>query len=455
MKKYFTSERTYLHLFSSASLFLISYSLFLISLSSCSVSKQVDKFAKQDIINKPGLTTAHVGISIYDPGAKKYLYNYDGDKYFIPASNTKIITCYAAMKYLGDSLVGAKIYNDDGNAYIFPTGDPTFLHPDFANQNVFNYLKFLKLFSVTFLYDSWQENALGSGWSWDDYNDDYMAERSAFPIYGNIFRIFGKEGGVHILPVLPNSYTYYGSNPDAYLSKAVRTKDSNNFTFEFNGKRNDTFHIPFVTFNGKSNEKILSDTLHVKIFPKTDFIPFEENDKSIVVIHSQPTDSLLKIMMHRSDNFYAEQSLLMVSNEMLGIMNDEKIIDTLLKTDFKDMPQKPSWVDGSGLSRYNLFTPQDFIFVLDKMRNEFSWNRITTIFASGGNGTLGGAFKNMGEKIYAKTGTLSNNASLSGYIITKKNKTLIFSVQVGNHVSSAGDIRNSVAEFLTSVIDKY
>ncbi len=38
------------------------------------------------------------------------LYNYQGDKYFVPASNTKIPTCYAAMKYLGDSLVGLK-YN--------------------------------------------------------------------------------------------------------------------------------------------------------------------------------------------------------------------------------------------------------------------------------------------------------------------------------------------------------
>ena len=51
-------------------------------------------------------------------------------------------------------------------------------------------------------------------------------------------------------------------------------------------------------------------------------------------------------MMHRSDNFYAEQSLLMVSEKLLGTMNDRKIIDTLLKSDYKDLPQKPGWVDG-------------------------------------------------------------------------------------------------------------
>ena len=40
--------------------------------------------------------------------------------------------------------------------------------------------------------------------------------------------------------------------------------------------------------------------------------------------------------MHRSDNFYAEQTLLMVSNELLGEMNEEKIIEKVLHTDLAD-----------------------------------------------------------------------------------------------------------------------
>jgi D-alanyl-D-alanine carboxypeptidase/D-alanyl-D-alanine-endopeptidase (penicillin-binding protein 4) len=153
-------------------------------------------------------------------------------------------------------------------------------------------------------------------------------------------------------------------------------------------------------------------------------------------------------MMHRSDNFFAEQSLLMVSNEVLSVMNDAKIIDTLLKTDLKDLPQKPRWVDGSGLSRYNLFTPQDFVFILNKMRTEFGMNRIKEIFPTGNEGTLTNYYKAENGHLFAKTGTLSGVVAISGFLYTKKNKLLIFSVLVNNHQASATAVRRAVEKFV-------
>jgi D-alanyl-D-alanine carboxypeptidase/D-alanyl-D-alanine-endopeptidase (penicillin-binding protein 4) len=95
-------------------------------------------------------------------------------------------------------------------------------------------------------------------------------------------------------------------------------------------------------------------------------------------------------MMHESDNLFAEQSLLMVSNEVLGVMDDVKIIDTLLKTDFADLPQKPRWVDGSGLSRYNLFTPKDFVVILHKMQTALAWTGSGACFLPVAKGLLKG-----------------------------------------------------------------
>jgi D-alanyl-D-alanine carboxypeptidase/D-alanyl-D-alanine-endopeptidase (penicillin-binding protein 4) len=160
-------------------------------------------------------------------------------------------------------------------------------------------------------------------------------------------------------------------------------------------------------------------------------------------------------MMHRSDNFFAEQCLLMVSNERLGLMNDEKIIDTLLKTDFKDLPQKPRWVDGSGLSRYNLFTPQDFVFILKKMKDEFPMDRIKEIFPTGGEGTIISYYKADSGFIYAKTGTLSGVVALSGYLYTKKGKLLIFSTLVNNHQASATTVRRAIERFIEGIRNKY
>jgi D-alanyl-D-alanine carboxypeptidase/D-alanyl-D-alanine-endopeptidase (penicillin-binding protein 4) len=136
-------------------------------------------------------------------------------------------------------------------------------------------------------------------------------------------------------------------------------------------------------------------------------------------------------------------------------MSDEKIIDTILKTDLKDLPQKPKWVDGSGLSRYNLFTPQDFVFILNKMKNEFGMERLKVIFPTGGKGTLTNYYVADSNYIYAKTGTLSGVAAISGFLYTKKGKQLIFSILVNNHQASGTDVRRAVEKFLQGVRNKY
>ena len=160
-------------------------------------------------------------------------------------------------------------------------------------------------------------------------------------------------------------------------------------------------------------------------------------------------------MMHNSDNFFAEQTLLMASNEHLGYMNDEAIIDTLLKTDLKDVPQQPRWVDGSGLSRYNLFTPQSFVYILNKMKNEFGLERLKVILPTGGQGTLKNYYTADSNFIYAKTGSMSNQVTLSGYLITKKNKLLIFSILINNEMGSAAIVRRAIERFIKGIRNNY
>ena len=159
--------------------------------------------------------------------------------------------------------------------------------------------------------------------------------------------------------------------------------------------------------------------------------------------------------MHRSDNFYAEQSLLLVSNQLFGSLDEKKLIDTILKSDFKSLPQVPKWVDGSGLSPYNNFSTRDFIAILLKMKEEFGMERLKTILPTGGTGTIKSYYLADSGFIFAKTGTLNGVVALSGFLNTKKNKSLVFSVLVNHHNSSATSIRKGVEEFIQDLRNNF
>jgi D-alanyl-D-alanine carboxypeptidase/D-alanyl-D-alanine-endopeptidase (penicillin-binding protein 4) len=464
------------------SLYLIPCSL--IMLASCSVSRQIAKEADAKLLKDTAVNTGFIGISIYDPSANKYLYNYNATKNFIPASNTKLFTLYAGMKYLGDSLTGIAYQNYSDTAInVFATGDPTFLHTDFTTQPVLNFLEKQK--RHIYLSGAFRDNPLGKGWAWDDYNDDYMAERSPFPIYGNTVKIsisgYSQMEKSFSAPQWVSTPAYFKDLLPAYFipdrKQLVLRKDSvelkkdlqrfyiqrgretNHFLLIQGGVTFSKTEIPFTTNGLQTAIAILNKDHHLNIsegrLSDNSLYPGIPDHLKVYKIKSQPSDSLFKPMMHRSDNFFAEQTLLMASNERLGYMDDNDMIDTLLTTDLKDVPQRPKWVDGSGLSRYNLFTPQAFIYILNKMRNEFGWNRLKTILPTGGEGTLKSFYKQDSGFIYAKTGTLSNNCSLSGFLLTKGGKWLIFSILANHYQTGATPIRQAVERFLSRLREKY
>jgi D-alanyl-D-alanine carboxypeptidase/D-alanyl-D-alanine-endopeptidase (penicillin-binding protein 4) len=399
------------------------------------------------------ISTGHIGISIYEPSTNTYWYNYNATKYFVPSSNTKLFTLYAGMKYLGDSLKGIKydmnIEEGDTVVFIYPTGDPTFLHPDFKKQPVFN---FLKKCTYIYIHSVQSETPWGKGWVWDDYLESFMVPRSAFPIYGNLINLkWINKDSVYINP----SFFSTGSAIATDLTNGFQLiKGINSNELDFVNGEDKKKEIPFInTFS--TTVGLLSDTLKNKhIGSGADYDEAMPSNVSTGYIYSQPTDSLFKPMMHRSDNFFAEQTLLMVSNERLGYMNDEDIIDTLLNNDLKEVPQKPKWVDGSGLSRYDLFTPQDFVYILNKIKDEFGLKRLEMILPTGNEGTLKNYYVKDSSFIYAKTGSMSNHFSISGLLVTKKNKTLIFSILVGDFMGSSTEVKRTIEAFLEDIREK-
>ena len=443
-------------------LLLLTLFLFMIS---CTTGQHIRKQPTEFLAGDSVFANAHLGVSVYDPAAGKFIFSYQDDKYFVPASNTKIMSCYAGMKYLDSVLVGLKYVQLDTALVLIPTGDPTFLHRDFPKQPVADFIRGLqgKTYMAT---NHWYDQALGYGWSWDDYSDYYMAERSAFPVYGNLIRWFQEKGKkenpsyagdtvdlfVYSEPEV-NGKVSFGKVEKGAAFNVIRDRDKNDFTIYEGREQHAEIDIPYVTHGIETGLQLMKDSLHTTVLPLGGNLQKYWFDASKPV-YSQELDSLLKPMMYNSDNFFADQILLMAGMKLTGELRTAKVIDTILKTDLSGFPDKPKWVDGSGLSRFNLFTPRDMIWVLDKMKKEFSWNRITGIFPTGGKGTLR-SYVGENGRLYAKTGTLTGVMALSGYVVTKKNRTLIFSVMVNNHTQPTRVIREKISSFLKYLIENY
>ncbi|HVS95717.1 MAG TPA: D-alanyl-D-alanine carboxypeptidase, partial [Puia sp.] len=417
------------------------------------------------LLGLPGLRPAQAGISLYDPATARYLFDYQGDKYFMPASNTKLFSLYAGLKYLGDSLPGIRYRMTDTALFIVPTGDPTLLHPAYPDQPVVRFLQ--RAGRNIYLSDNnWKDRALGRGWAWDDYNDDYMSERSPLPVYGNLIRwkFDSVSASFYSIPDIDWPVRF---SPDSSRRGFLVQRDFHDNAFEItegSGGRGEQ-DVPFITNGNASAALLLKDTIgqavHLqKLRGDRVVFPGAISLRDILfngmqVIHSRPVDSLFVPMMYNSDNFFAEQTLLMVSNELLGQMNDARIIDTLLKTDLKGLPQRPIWVDGCGLSRNDNFTPQDFIWLLDTMRKQFGLERMERILPTGGKGTLASYYHQDAGYIFAKTGSLSGVVALSGYLVTKKGHLMLFSILINNYTGSGVAVRRRMEQLIHRIRNTY
>lgn len=430
-------------------------------LLSCSTQKHIGKTASALLLRDSSLLQAHVGIAIQDPSNGTFLYRYQSDKLFTPASNTKILSCYAAMKYLPAQLPAAVVVDLDTALLIHPTGDPSFLHPDFNTHPFFDYLRAVNK-PLLINGGNMNSSALGSGWSWNDYSEYYMTERSAFPVYGNQIHWYQQKSK-------KENPTYPGDSIDIFMYsnpemdwpvqfgkpgngfRVKRDWNSNSFTLYEGKETSASASIPYITNGTTTGLLLLKDSLHKTIQVADKQTTKLAASKQGTTLYSQPTDSLLKTMMHRSDNFFADQTLLMVSHAQMGVLHEEAIINKILATDLAAMPQPARWVDGSGLSRYNQFSPEDMVYVLNTLKAEQDWERIKTIFPKAGTGTLSSFKKKEKDFIVAKSGSMSGVLCLSGYLYSKKGKWLTFSIMINNHNASGAVLRKKVEAFLEHV----
>ena len=403
------------------------------------------------IRESPVFSQHFTGFALYDPESTSILYQKDAFKYYTPASNTKLFTLYTALKVLGDSMPVLRYGVRDQLMYVQGTGNPLFLHPDFQENRqgweVLSQAKNLLLYSS----DNYRDDHFGPGWSWADYQYAYQVEKSALPMYGNFVR-FSRDSGQAAIQSSP-----------AYFSQFLRPdpkQGNGGYPRIFREEHGTWFYhnraaltgAPFlreVPFDQSENIvcALLEDTLGVRVMPAGE-IPGPLPVFS--TLYAPLPDTLLQRFMQESDNFLAEQLLLMCSEKLFGHLNTEAVIEYAKAQLLTGLPDTLNWADGSGLSRYNLFTPRTIVALLDRMYKEIPKERLFRILAVGGqSGTIRSWYAGSPEPyVFAKTGSLANQHCLSGYLLTKKGKTLIFSFMHNNFVGSSSQVRAEMQKVL-------
>lgn len=422
--------------------------------TSCSSSKVLTSQLDETLEEFPAFETGFTGIMIYDPVAKKVVYEHNSEKYFTPASNTKLFTFYTGLKILGDSAAGLEYVVKEDSLLFRGTGDPSFLYDKLESTRV---LDFLKTRNETLYYvpPIFREEHFGPGWSWDDYNYYYSVERSDMPVFGN-YATFTSTSEAEIPVAEPKFFSRFllkDSLATGDNFRVMRERDQNKFLYhQPAGAEKRSREVPFI-YSPQLVTELLSDTLQkpVKILPseKADF----SNSK---ILYSIPADSLYKRMLQVSDNFIAEQLLIMSSQVISDSLKTDIAIDYMQKNYLQDLPDEVIWVDGSGLSVYNKFTPRSVVKLLEKISEEVPQKRLFQLLPAGGeSGTIKNFYKAEEPYIFAKTGTISNVHALSGYLKTKSGKVLIFSFMNNNYTVPSAEIKAGMELILRNIYLNY
>ncbi len=393
---------------------------------------------------------SHTGLLVYDPHEKKTVFSYNANKHFTPASNTKLLTFYAATRMLGDSIPAMDFCQKSDTFFIRGTGGPTLLYPPFEGTELLTFLK-ESGHPLAFVKRRMTGGRFGAGWSWDDYPYYYSPEKSAFPIYGNL-AYFKKDSLHDFITVTPTLFE------DSLTVRQVSTVDG----YEINRSEfKNLFEIRFENTPFKMEDvapfryreelfiKMLSDTLQQPVILAT-----SSPGCLWKKYYSVPTDSMLRQMLIVSDNFLAEQTLLLVSDGLGDTLSTKNTINFIMENYLSGLKDEIYWVDGSGLSRYNQITPHALVVVLQKLYDEQPKKKLFDMLPSTGkSGTLRGAFFNLEGRIHAKTGSMRHVYNLSGFLETNSGKILIFSFMNNNFDVSFSELKREMEKVLTGFVN--
>ncbi|WP_128547402.1 D-alanyl-D-alanine carboxypeptidase/D-alanyl-D-alanine-endopeptidase [Larkinella soli] len=411
-------------------------------LTGCSAYRPI----RRELEQNPRLTDHFTGFALYDPEKQEMVVAQNADRHFVPASNTKLFSFYAGLMTLGDSLPALRYVSRNDSLIFWGTGDPSLLNPNLPDTTALHFLR-NRPERLVFSPGNFNARRFGPGWAWDDYNSYYSPEITPLPLYGNFVR-FTSPDRVARLDVEPRIFRDSVTAVSSWKgSRDVRRDEFGNRFDRPQAVRPFRQDVPFH-WSPEVAARLLADTLHRPVTVAA--IPPDRRAKTV---YGLPADSLYKRMLQLSDNMLAEHLLLLCASGQ-DTLDGTLAIRAALQKHLTDLPDPIKWVDGSGLSRYNLITPRTFVSLLQKIYRTVPQKRLFSLLAARGS-MARGSTAGSAPFIFAKSGALTGAFNLSGYLVTRKGKVLLFSMMHNNFPGPVAEVRAQTIAFLTKIHERY
>tara|TARA_B100001248_G_scaffold102339_1_gene76143 strand:- start:931 stop:2172 length:1242 start_codon:yes stop_codon:yes gene_type:complete len=388
-------------------------------------SKKIDRWVSKN----ENLKNSVVSIAIKELGKNKKTKGINLNTFMTPASNLKILTVLGSIHF-GDTIPVIKYNLSNDTLKISPTGYPLLAHPKYQNKELEDFLKSYK--HIEYNLSNNDLIKYGPAWAWDDLTYYFQAERSSMPIFGNVVQIIKKENGELVLT--PNNFKIYLDYNQK--DKINRSLDENVFIVNPSMiKSGDTIYHPFISSN-----KVIVDLL--ENYLKNSVSLSDDRLNNYEVLNSIDVDEIYSIILKKSDNLISESLAANISFRVNDTISVKKGID-IIKNSFKNnISKQMNLFDGSGLSRYNLITPEALIISLERIYYMVGIERIKKIFSNNF------IIDNYEDFVWGKTGTLKNNFNYSGYLINDKGKQYVFSIMINHFTEDLDNIKNTIKDFL-------
>ncbi len=451
----------------------------------------------QDLHDRYRIDRSKTGIHFRSLRSGRSIYAQNIESPFVPASNMKLVTAFAALTALGaDATFHTDLYVDRRNQhqkhlYIRGTGDPTISRrTQNRSTDVFkawaNTLKKdgLKQFEGNLYLDTSAYERRSRHPSWSEYRHSfwYTAPVHALNFNDNCVlvrikpRSPGEQAEVEIEPesapiTLQNRTTTVTDQSKAHI-EFQRLEDT--WTLTVSGgirpgtARTEWITIPYPpTYFGT----VLKDVFEQQGLPirgsiTARSVPDRISSKPPDISRSTPLEKLLKPMLKASQNLYAETIFKQISFQHNGTgswSGGAKRIRNIL--DNQNIPTDHCrFVDGSGLSRKNRLTPRSITSLLNRWAHSSALRpHLDRLAISGRDGTMEHRLNKPPYRhhVAAKTGTLSGVRALSGVVgfnqLNDHSRTVIlFSIMVNEKDLPPGNARvfvDHVARLAADIAD--